>query len=496
VQLIDGSAFIDVNLDSISFEGGNSTFNIDNHLLIDIIHHTLIRNFSTSLTLEIPHHIEILGSSCFGVCESLSSIIFEADSRLKRIESMAFSKSSLQSIVLPRSVEILGSSCFRKCESLSSITFESESRLKRIAAQVLQNTNICSVVIPPTVSYIASDAFPEQCLISVLDCSSCPDLDRWCTERQRDSTAPFRQLLRLGSGLPCLSECLLDLSMFERVQPLGIGDEHLSELYRRLSDGLEIVVKLNRRLDVEQGDDCWTEIEIENEIEKLLNLRHPCIVAPLGFVVSSNWTELKVARVYGRCGSLEEVLQTSPSWWTATVKSIAVASIALGLRFVQIVGLVCGNLKPSNILFDESHRISLVNILPSRTESHRQAGHHGRAERESKVPSKSIAPQGLSGERLTEKADVFSFASILLSIVLNSPFEQTDEWNIAGHPIPESVPQFVYELIESGISTNPHERPTMDENIVTLERNNFRIAEEVDSEQVLAFVSSVQLSEL
>jgi serine/threonine protein kinase len=284
--------------------------------------------------------------------------------------------------------------------------------------------------------------------------------------------------------------------VFERVQPLGIGDEHLSELYRRLSDGLEIVVKLDRRLDVEKSDDCWTQIEIENEIERLMNLRHPCVVAPLGFVVSSNWTELKLARVYGRCGSLKEVLQTSPSWWTATAKSIAVVSIALGVRFVQIVGLVCGNLKPSNVLFDESHRIQIVDILPSRAEPHGRAVHHRSAERVREVPSKFTAPEVLSGEPLTEKADVFSFSSILLSIVMNSPVGQTDERTIAGHLIPESVPPFVLKLIVSGMSINPQERPTMDEIIAKLEKNDFRIAEEVDSEKVWAFLSSVQLSEL
>jgi hypothetical protein len=70
-------------------------------------------------------------------------------------------------------------------------------------------------------------------------------------------------------------------------------------------------------------------------------------------------------RAYAQIGSLEEVLQTSPSWWTATVKSIAVVGIALGMKFVHSFGLVCGNLKPNNSLFDESHRIQIVDIIPN-----------------------------------------------------------------------------------------------------------------------------------
>jgi serine/threonine protein kinase len=101
-----------------------------------------------------------------------------------------------------------------------------------------------------------------------------------------------------------------------------------------------------------------------------MNLKHPCVPALFGFVVSSTWTELKIVRAYAPIGSLEEALQTSPSWWTVTVKSIAVAGIAPGMRFVHSFGLVCGNLKPSNILFDESHRIQIVDIIPNLAELH------------------------------------------------------------------------------------------------------------------------------
>jgi hypothetical protein len=62
VQFIDGSAFCAVTLSSIMIESGNNTFVIANDLLIDIVHHELIRNFSTSSTVHIPSHIEIPGS--------------------------------------------------------------------------------------------------------------------------------------------------------------------------------------------------------------------------------------------------------------------------------------------------------------------------------------------------------------------------------------------------------------------------------------------------
>jgi hypothetical protein len=124
VEFIDGSSFCNVKIQSMKIEEGNAFFAVVDGFLIDRVNHKLIRNISESRDIVIWRDIEILCSSCFSFCKSLSSITFESDSRLTRIESNAFSRSSLSSIVIPRNVEILCSECFSFCESLSSITFE------------------------------------------------------------------------------------------------------------------------------------------------------------------------------------------------------------------------------------------------------------------------------------------------------------------------------------------------------------------------------------
>jgi hypothetical protein len=85
-------------------------------------------------------------------------------------------------------------------------------------------------MIPPTVSGIAYAALPDGCHTSVLDYPSHPELDRWYAERQHYSRSEFRRLLRFGSGLPCLSECLFDLSEFEIGDLLCVADETRSVL--------------------------------------------------------------------------------------------------------------------------------------------------------------------------------------------------------------------------------------------------------------------------
>jgi uncharacterized protein YajQ (UPF0234 family) len=179
VRFIDGSAFINVRLSSISIESENEIFVVENDFLIDILHHKLIRNFSKSSEIEIAETIEILGSHCFSTCESLSSITFESNSHLTRIESDAFSWSSLQSNMIPRNVEILGSSCFSYCRSLSSITFESNSHLTRIESEAFSTSSLQFILIPPTILFIASDAVDIASGIKLIDGDSCPEFDRW-----------------------------------------------------------------------------------------------------------------------------------------------------------------------------------------------------------------------------------------------------------------------------------------------------------------------------
>jgi hypothetical protein len=65
LRAVDGSAFCDVNLSTLSIESGNQRFVFENNFLIDAIDHILVRNFSTSSHIEIPCDIEIFGSSCF-----------------------------------------------------------------------------------------------------------------------------------------------------------------------------------------------------------------------------------------------------------------------------------------------------------------------------------------------------------------------------------------------------------------------------------------------
>jgi hypothetical protein len=123
VEFIDVSTFVSVALSSISIEPGNEIFVLERNILIDVLRHKLIQHFSRSSAIEIGRNIKVLGSKCFFRCGSLSSITFESNSQLTRIELEAFSYSSLQSIVIPRNVQFSDGLAFGDVR-LSSISIE------------------------------------------------------------------------------------------------------------------------------------------------------------------------------------------------------------------------------------------------------------------------------------------------------------------------------------------------------------------------------------
>jgi hypothetical protein len=65
----------------------------------------------------------------FSHCKSLSAIVFESNSKLKKIGGQAFCHSEIKTIGIPGSVEKIGKYCFCGCGSFSKITFEGSPSL-------------------------------------------------------------------------------------------------------------------------------------------------------------------------------------------------------------------------------------------------------------------------------------------------------------------------------------------------------------------------------
>jgi hypothetical protein len=274
---------------------------------------------------------------------------------LIRIESKAFFHSSLESIEIPRNVEILGSSCFSDCESLSSISFEPDSQLKHIETQVFHEAH-CSVIIPSTIIFISYFAVEESHQISIDHIHLCPKYDRWKQLRTSGMMIDFRRICRFNSGLPSLSDCLFDFSSFTKGSWLSENNLMSTQIYHGCDDGLPVVVKFINLPAF------FTKHDVETAIENFMNLRHPCIAGAVGVVVEPLLRGLRIVRTFSNGGSLSEVISAPPEWWTPTAKTKAVVGLALGLRFVHRFGLVHGHLTCNNVLFNENGMVQITDL--------------------------------------------------------------------------------------------------------------------------------------
>jgi serine/threonine protein kinase len=281
--------------------------------------------------------------------------------------------------------------------------------------------------------------------------------------------------------LHSLETFALDLSQFEE----GPGSDVSVKQYSRLSDGFTIVVKSFNIFG------CETMYEI---LFMLTQLKHRFIAPLIGIILPTESTPLKIATLYYRSDSLQDVKTNNPVWWTATTKSKAIAGIALGMTSAHRRGIVHGSLNPSHILFDEDHFVHIVDF----DSSHFERNAEDRDEMEERDSD--------AGMNSARNADVFSFASIMFDILVDDdvisrslPFDERDMRTLRkGHlpAIPEFVPRFVRKLIEDGWSRDRFGQYSFDEIIEVMKFNNFEFEEGVDIGEVLEFVKSVEESSL
>jgi hypothetical protein len=332
------------------------------------------------------------------------------------------------------------------------------------------------VVIPSTVVFIACDAFRNVSQISIANSDFCQEFDRWRELRAIRIAVDFRRILRFGYGLGELKDYEINVRIFEAVSVFGVFDRILSEGYLRREDDLELIVKSMPRC--QSMGNCGIELELA----KLLNLRHPCIATPIGFVFPDEMSdpqELKFVRLDMEGISLAEVVSTSPVWWTATAKAKAVAGIILGIRFAHSLGLIHGHLNSRNIFFDSDGRIEITDfgVMAEEVEANKSDG--------------DVGAGGISRAGWSPKIDIEGFVSILIEMIVGRRARQSDVSN--GQAIsPTDAPMFVLEMISANQSADWEICELFNNIFDLLKENDFKILSGVDSMEVLTLVTWIE----
>jgi hypothetical protein len=215
VTHIDGSAFANITQLLVTTESGGESFLVRADAVLSRDQTRVIRYFGSGTSATVPRSVQIICPDSFSYAESLTSIVFESDSQLKRIESNAFRYSSLaslqipervsfvdgsafarlgsisiridrmnlsfvteanfmmssdrtqlvryfgmdESVVVPRSVESVAASCFSCCSHILSVAYESGCRLRRLETKAFAYSSLRSIVLPSTVEVVASECF-------------------------------------------------------------------------------------------------------------------------------------------------------------------------------------------------------------------------------------------------------------------------------------------------------------------------------------------------
>ena len=113
--------------------------------------------------IVINSSITSINFMAFFQCISLKQVLFDANSKLTRIESYAFDEChSLEQITFPPSLKTIGDDVFHHCIGMKEVIFQSPSSLISIGKEAfLKCSSLSSISIPSSVTRINDMAFGE-----------------------------------------------------------------------------------------------------------------------------------------------------------------------------------------------------------------------------------------------------------------------------------------------------------------------------------------------
>jgi hypothetical protein len=226
-------------------------------------------------------------------------------------------------------------------------------------------------------------------------------------------------------------------------------------------DGREYAVKL---LDAGLTRDPDAVAGFLRAQSPLLGLTHENLVTLHDLVVEADVVALVVDRVPG--GSLRDRLAASGTLLPAEIARIG-AGIAAALQAVHEAGLVHGDVKPSNVLLDDTRALrvpkltdtGLARLAPQRSTTHTSLA----------TASKYAAPEVVRGEQPGPAADLYSLGVVLYELYCGvAPFAGGFVRDAGEGPgRPGEIPAPLWDLVRLLLAVEPTLRPRA-EQVATL----------------------------
>jgi tRNA A-37 threonylcarbamoyl transferase component Bud32 len=294
---------------------------------------------------------------------------------------------------------------------------------------------------------------------------------------------------------PLASDWVLDFRDLRDVGLIGGGRFAEVRLMENARTRERIAMKMLVPPKDDQVDRHRTEELFIREMEILLKLDHPCVLAFKGYVLPRSRSDsFKIGTEYIQGGSLAPIISSGPSWWDCTAKSIVICGFVHGMQYIHSLGVIHRDLKPSNILVDEEHEIRIADFGASQFEAIHATQTIG-----SGTPF-YMAPEQYAPE-YDNKVDVYAFGLVLYEVVTGQRVFPDDYTipqlygaAVSGRrpTIPDSVSVWVRELISRCWSPDPATRPSFDDIVADCQCNSFALDGSADVAAITRYARRIQ----
>ena len=230
------------------------------------------------------------------------------------------------------------------------------------------------------------------------------------------------------------------------------------------------------------------------DLDRLARLNHPCVIKLKGFALPVNDKPGVLLLPYYYEGSMADKQSTMFS--KPDIEKTFIG-LVIGIEYLHAAGIIHGDLRPENILYDQNGYPVISNLFSSDL-----------AEEDREVPNDRLsryqAPEMYHPGSVDDKVDVFSFCAMMYELITGKKvFPKQDRESIQAHcehgdrpsvkmaTYVERYHPVVIDIIGKGLSVNPDERYSFQEIHKKLEQIDYRIKTSTPaSDQILEFIRS------
>ncbi|KAK8853013.1 hypothetical protein M9Y10_018012 [Tritrichomonas musculus] len=261
-----------------------------------------------------------------------------------------------------------------------------------------------------------------------------------------------------------------DIQNLEEIEEIGFGGTaKVLKVAKKTFFALKQLKK--DRLDQSSIRHFFAEYEIMN------NLDHPNILKTYGIFLVDKKVTPSILLEY--CPFNLDALIKNKS--LTKVKIVCtIYQIIEAMKYIHFRKVVHRDLKPSNILISEDGVIKIGDFGISKLMTIKEQSSTG-----AKGTFKFMAPEILNEQEYTEKVDVYSFGVLVFMLLNDGNLPSIILRDIClgkKAEIPSFFTEFSRNLIESCWNFDPKKRPSFDEILIELKKNNFGLIELSESE--------------